>query len=90
MTPVYPPSRAGRTAMFREQRAKAASVGDGGMVRCMNVELARMGELETTEDTTEMETATPERPRRGRRPMPRCEHNMIAERCIDCNPDLAA
>lgn len=89
MSRVYPPTRSGKIAMFREQRAKAANVGDRGMVHCMDVELDRLGAFETTQDATVLETVVPEKPRRGRRPMPRCEHDMIAERCPDCNPELA-
>lgn len=49
------------------------------------VELQRLGAMETTEDTTALETVTPEKPRRGRRPKPRCEHDMILDRCPDCS-----
>jgi hypothetical protein len=90
MSQVYPPTRAGKIAMFREQRANAANVGDRGMVHCMNVELDRLGAFETTQDATETEHAVPEKPRRGRKPLPRCEHETIAERCELCNPELAA
>lgn len=62
------------------------------MVRTMDVELARLGAdrplpLETTQATEVMEEAVPDKPRRGRRPMPRCEHGMIADRCPDCSPE---
>lgn len=80
--------------MWRESRTKARSVGDHSMVRMCNMELGRLGSLEetpeTTQDTTVLETVTPAAPRRGRKPKPRCEHNMIADRCVECNPDLAA
>ena len=70
--------------MFTETRERAVRAGDGGMVRTMNVELARLGALETTQAAA-MEHAVPEKPRRGRRPKPRCEHGAIADRCAECN-----
>jgi hypothetical protein len=82
-------SRAERAAMWREQRDSARARGDTGIARCAEQELARMGELETTQDATVLERAVPEKPRRGRKPLPRCEHGMIAERCPECNPELA-
>jgi hypothetical protein len=81
MSRIHPPTRAGKIAMFREQRAKAGRAGDGGMVRCMDVELARLGVSRETGQ---------ERPRRGRKPMARCEHDAIEARCELCHPDLAA
>lgn len=86
---MYAPSREGKTLMFREMRAKARAVGDAGVVRMTDVELGRLGALETTEAVNEMETVVPERPKRGRKPKPRCEHGQIAERCIECNDELA-
>jgi hypothetical protein len=72
--------------MFRDARAKARARGDANMVRCMDVELSKLGYSEPMETTQapEMETVVPEKPRRGRKPYPRCEHGMIAERCPDC------
>jgi hypothetical protein len=90
MSRVYPPTRDGKAAMWRETRARARAHGDAGMARMASVELARLGELETTQDTTLLETVTPVAPRRGRKPKPRCEHGQIADRCVDCDPDLAA
>jgi hypothetical protein len=43
--------------------------------------------LETTERDVPMESAVPEKPKRGRKPMPRCEHGVIAERCEICNAE---
>jgi hypothetical protein len=59
------------------------------MVRAMDVELSRMGALETPEGPDTLERAVPESPKRGRKPKPRCEHGQIAERCVECNPELA-
>jgi len=73
--------------MFREMRAKARAVGDAGVVRMTDVELGRLGPLETIEAVTDMETAVPEKPKRGRKPKPRCEHAMILDRCPDCSPE---
>lgn len=42
--------------------------------------------VETTEAVVEgQERAVPPKPRRGRKPMPRCEHNNIEGRCDACN-----
>lgn len=87
MSQVYAPSRDGKVAMWREMRSRARAVGDAGVVRMTNVELGRLGALETTEAVNDVETAVPERPKRGRRPKPRCEHDMILDRCPDCSPE---
>ena len=89
MTQVYEASKQGHIAMFRDALANARARGDAGMIRAMNVELGRLGVFETTQAPV-LEMAVPEKPRRGRRPMPRCEHGMIAERCPDCNEELVA
>jgi hypothetical protein len=70
--------------MFREALANARARGDVGMVRAMKVELAMLGE---TTEPEPLETAVPVKPRRGRRPLPRCEHGMILMRCPDCSPE---
>lgn len=85
MSQVYDATRAGKTRMFREALARARAMGDTGMVRCCQAELTALGAFETTQDATALETPTPAAPRRGRRPKPRCEHNMIADRCETCN-----
>ncbi|HTG20904.1 MAG TPA: hypothetical protein VK681_12740 [Reyranella sp.] len=54
----------------------------------MNVELDRMGYRETVIPEP-METTMAPNPKKGRPPKPRCEHNMIADRCPDCNDELA-
>lgn len=87
MSQIYAPTKQGKIAMFREARAKALSAGDQGMVRAMNVELATLGVFETTEAVDTLERTVPAKPRRGRKPMPRCEHDMIAARCPDCSGD---
>lgn len=84
---MYPPSRDGKIQMFQDTRAVAVAMGDNGLVRAMNAELASLGALETTLPVDVMETVVPAKPRRGRRPLPRCEHGMIAERCPDCDPE---
>jgi hypothetical protein len=90
---VVETGHAAKIAMFRETRANARARGDRGMVRNMDVELARMGAgetaMETTQDATVLETVVPEKPRRGRRPMPRCEHDVIAARCPECMEEVA-
>jgi len=74
--------------MFLQERAKARSRGDRSVERCMNVELDRMGYRETVIPEP-METTMAPNPKKGRPPKPRCEHNMIADRCPDCNDELA-
>lgn len=90
MSQMYAPTREGKAQMFRDALAAARARGDANMVRNLKIELASLGEFETTEDATVLEMPTPDRPRRGRKPMPRCEHNMIAARCEICNEDVPA
>lgn len=81
-------THASRVANWRDMRAKARSVGDFSMVHTAGVELQRLGigPLETTQGP-ETEQAVPGRPKRGRKPKPRCEHEMILERCPTCSPE---
>ena len=81
---VYEATREGQIRMFRDALANARARGDAGMVRAMNIELATYGVFETAVEEP-LEMAVPEKPRRGRRPMPRCEHDMILARCPDCS-----
>ncbi len=81
---IYAPTRHGRAAMFREAREKAMAAGDAGMVRAMDVELGILG-FETTEEPQDLEQAVPRKP--GRKPKPRCEHNIIVPRCPECFPE---
>jgi hypothetical protein len=85
---VVQTGRAAKIADFRRMRAQARSAGDAGIARAMDLELAHLGEFETTQAPA-LETATPAKPRRGRKPLPRCEHNLIASRCPDCADDAA-
>ena len=81
-----------RIQSFRQARANALARRDWSMVNTMDVELARLGfqePMETTEAPV-MEMAVPAPSRRGRRPLPRCEHNMIVGRCPDCDPEEVA
>lgn len=89
MSRIHPPTRDGKIALWQETRARARAHGDAGMVRMTDMELRRLGALETTQDTTVLEMTVPEKPRRGRRPKPRCEHDMIADRCPECSDDAA-
>jgi hypothetical protein len=43
--------------------------------------------VETTQPVQPLERAVPEPPKRGRKPLPRCEHNNILGRCVQCNGD---
>jgi hypothetical protein len=83
MSQVFAPTRDGKAQMFRQALADARAQGDAGMVRAMRVELATLGVFETTQ-ADQLEQVVPEKPRRGRRPKPRCEHGMIADRCLEC------
>lgn len=79
-----------RIASFRHARATARARGDAKMVRAMDLELSRLGDgLETTQAAPELEYAVPEAAKRGRKPLPRCEHNLVADRCHLCNPENA-
>ncbi len=86
MSQIYAPSKQGRIAMFREALQAARARGDASMVRAMRVELASLGDLETTQ-AERLEEVVPEKPRRGRHPMPRCEHDVIVPRCPECYPE---
>jgi len=70
---------------FLEIRENARRMGDSGLQRAMDQEMRRMGYAapETTQAPV-MEMAIPEKPRRGRPPKARCEHDMLLERCPDC------
>jgi hypothetical protein len=71
---------------FMDLRASAIANGDRKLARTMDVEIARLGyhpKMETTQAVV-MEQAVPEKPRRGRPPRPRCEHDMLLERCPEC------
>lgn len=72
-------------------RERARALGDVGLERACNADLVRHGyrdqPLETTAVAEMPEHAVPEKPRRGRPPRPRCEHDMIADRCPECNDD---
>lgn len=87
MSQIYAPTRAGKAAMFKAARIKALANGDLNMVRNLDCELAACGIFETTLPAEEMEQAVPEKPRRGRKPLPRCEHGMILLRCPECSPE---
>jgi len=75
-------------------RERARALGDTNLEIACNADLVRYGYrdddnttggLETTEMVAQnMETAVPEPPKRGRKPLPRCEHNQIVGRCDVC------
>jgi hypothetical protein len=73
---------------FLDLRESARMRGDTGLQRAMDAELRNMGYCapETTQ-APEMEMAVPEKPRRGRPPRPRCEHDLLLERCEDCREE---
>lgn len=74
-----------------KMRQYARACGDKSLERACNADLARHGyrdELETTEAETLPEQVVPDKPKRGRPPRPRCEHDMIVDRCPDCRDDL--
>ena len=87
MSQVYAATREGKIQMFRDARVRALACGDYSMARAMKIELANCGDFETVVDEPEMERAVPEKPKRGRRPKPRCEHDMILDRCPDCRDE---
>jgi hypothetical protein len=87
MSQIYAPTRQGKIRMFREARARALQQGDMGMVRNCDIELAACG-YETTQADRLEDTMAP-KPRRGRQPMPRCEHDVIIPRCEVCYPEEA-
>ena len=90
--------------MFLRERDRAYARQDVGVIRSMNVELRRLGIPDTgtladpsgkrsrsrkqsqeVPTTTEAESRSPGRPK-----LPRCEHENVADRCLECNPELAA
>lgn len=72
-------------------REYARRSGDINLERACNADLARYGHQDAPETTQAVivgqEQAVPPAPRRGRRPLPRCEHGQIADRCIECQED---
>jgi hypothetical protein len=69
------------------ERERARSLSDVGYLRACTADLRRYGHreaLETTQAAALPERAVPEPPRRGRRPLPRCEHDLIIGRCDAC------
>ena len=86
--------------MFLETRDRAYERRDVGVIRSMNVELRRLGVVDdaTLADPTgrtsragrTRESAPPaKKPKNGTK-LARCEHENVAERCPECNPELAA
>jgi hypothetical protein len=76
--------------MFLMERDRARARGDNGVDRSLTADLRRLG---VPDDATLAEplgkasngvTRGPGRPKK-----PRCEHNNVADRCIECNPELA-
>jgi len=82
---------------FVNIRAAARQRGDYGLADAMTAELERLGHKETPAASGAFETAVPEEleravpeKKRGRPPRPRCEHDRIVGRCVECDDDLAA
>lgn len=72
--------------MFMDARAAAVDRGDERLRRTMDVEIARLGyRVPETTQAPVMEQAIPEKSRRGRPPRPRCEHDMLLDRCPECS-----
>ena len=92
-------ARSQKLALFLDTREDAIARGDYSVVACMNAELDRLGwnertgPLERHETVLEaavpppMEQAVPAKPKRGRPPSPRCEHDMLVDRCPTCAED---
>lgn len=72
---------------FLEIRENARRMGDSGLQKAMDQEMRRMGYTPETTQAPVMEMAIPEKPRRGRPPKARCEHDMLIERCPDCSEE---
>lgn len=69
-----------KVAYYVQLRDNALAKGDIGIVRAVNADLVRWGESKQVRWSIE-ETAPK---KRGRPPKPRCEHNKIPGRCLDC------
>ena len=71
-------------------RERARGIGDVNLERACNADLVRFGyrdeePMETAVPTEDgLERAVPPKPKRGRPPRPRCEHNQIVGRCSAC------
>lgn len=90
--------RQGKLELFLSTREDALARGDRSVVTTMNAELDRLGwrepanlldRHETVLETTQAvmpEAAVPKKAR-GRPPRPRCEHDMLVERCPDCSEE---
>lgn len=81
--------------MFLDARDRAFVRGDGGVVRAMDAELRRLGVSDdaTLADPTgklkRKATAATTKPKPAGK-LQRCEHENVADRCVECNPELAA
>jgi hypothetical protein len=93
--PYYPTTVPNLTVIDRlAMRERARGIGDANLERACNADLALNGyrdenALETTVDPTDgFERAVPPQPKRGGRPkLPRCEHNNIIGRCLECSEE---
>jgi hypothetical protein len=88
-----------KVRMFLYERDRARLRGDNGVIRSMNAELRRLNvpDEATLANPTGKRLKTKKEPEAvvppkvgGRPKLPRCEHENIAERCPECNPELAA
>lgn len=83
--------------MFLRERDRASARNDHSVVRSLTADLRRLG---VRDDATlahpagkppRVETRE-ELPAKGngRPKLPRCEHENVADRCPECNPELVA
>lgn len=82
-----------RVEMFLLERDRARARGDNGVDRSLTADLRKLGVSDTATlanpsgipfASVEVVSRGPGRPKK-----PRCEHDAIADRCPDCNPELA-
>jgi hypothetical protein len=81
-----------RIEMFLSAREEAARHGDRNLVRSLNADLARLGHVDVVgaRETAAApalgtpSTATQPKSKGGRKRLPRCKHDKIADRCRQC------
>lgn len=87
-----------RIEMFLRERDRAIVRQDYGVIRSLTADLRRLGvpDNATLAHPRGAPARVPqngekasEKPRNGAKP-PKCEHGSVAERCVECNPELVA
>lgn len=79
-----------RVRTFLDARDRALERGDGGVVRAMDAELRRLGVSDDATLANPSGKALQSATTKPKSKLQRCEHENVADRCVECNPELAA